>query len=171
MEIRRFFEDGTQLQITLTDDEVEQAYRERRRYYNRCDLIHKMDLHCDGDGYDGHLSCADDGEYEFGKRTVTGKQLNELIADKEFISDLVDEFEDALDNNDSYWESFWGTADYVIENMIDERVPKSLKEIRQDANRKKYATVIDVIQRAPFDYTIKAELIDKLINEDVEEDK
>ena len=71
MEIRRFYEDGTQVQITLTDEEIERAYREQRRYYNRCDLMHKLNVRCDGDGWEDHLECKDDEEYEFGKRTVT----------------------------------------------------------------------------------------------------
>lgn len=164
MEIRRFYEDGTQVQITLTDEEIERAYRERRRYYNRCDLIHKIDVRCDGEGWDDHLSCTDDEKYEFGKRTVTGKQLRELIADEGFMNDLVDEFENGLDNNDSYWESFWGTADYVIETMIDERIPKTEEELLRERNRKKYAKAIHEIMSSPLPMAKKIEVVSDLEN-------
>ncbi len=167
MEIIRKFEDGTELRIPMTDDEVERAYRERRRYYNKCDLIHKINIMSDGDGYEDHLQCEDDQEFEIGKRTVAGKQLKELIADEGVMNDLIDEFENALDNNDSYWESFWMTADNVIEDMIDEKIPKSEKELKQEANREKYKTLIAEIQRSPLPYSTKAEMINRLINEGV----
>ena len=167
MEIIRKFEDGTELRIPMTDDEVERAYRERRRYYNKCDLIHKINIMSDGDGYEDHLACSDDEEFEIGKRTVTGKQLKELIEDDAVMNDMIDEFENGLDNNDSYWESFWMTADNVIEDMIDEKIPKSEKELKQDANRQEYKTLIAEIQRSPLLYSTKAEMINRLINEGV----
>lgn len=164
MEIIRKFEDGTELRIPMTDGEVEHAYRERRRYYNKCDLIHKINIMSDGDGYEDHLQCDDDHEFEIGKRTVTGKQLKELIADEGFMNDLVDEFENGLDNNDSYWESFWGTADYVIETMIDERIPKTEEELLRERNREKYAKAIHEIMSSPLPMTKKIEIVSDLEN-------
>lgn len=167
MIIERKFEDGTELRIPLTDDEVERAYRARRHYYNKCDLVHRINIMSDGDGYEDHLQCDGDQEFEIGKRTVTGKQLKELIEDDAVMNDMIDEFENGLDNNDSYWESFWMTADNVIEDMVNEKIPKSEKEIKQDANREKYKTLINEIWRSPLDQKAKAEIIDRLVNEGV----
>lgn len=167
MELIRKFDDGNELRITMTDDEVERAYRERRHYYNKCDLVHRINIMSDGDGYEDHLQCEEDQEFEIGKRTVTGKQLKELIEDDAVMNDMIDEFENGLDNNDSYWESFWMTADNVIENMVDEKIPKSEKEIKQDANREKYKKLISEMLSSPLPFNKKSELIDLLINEGV----
>jgi hypothetical protein len=167
MEIIRKFEEGTELRIALTDDEVERAYRERRCYYHKCALIHKINLMLDGDGYEDHLNCSDDEEFEIGNRTVTGKQLKELIADDAVMNDMIDEFENGMDNNDYYWESYWITAENVIEDMIDEKIPKSEKELKQDANWEKYKKLIAEIRESPLDYKASAEIINKLINEGV----
>lgn len=101
----KFIEDtikATTIKITLTDEEIEEAYRERRRYYNMEDIKSKIEDMIE--------------EYE-GKPEE--EKLNAILKDKEKIRDLADAFNNALDNNDSYWESFWMTAEYVIAEELD----------------------------------------------------
>lgn len=92
----------TEIKIKLTDEEIEQAYRERRRYYNMEDIKAKIEDMIE--------------EYE-GKPEA--EKLNAILKDEEKIRDLADAFNNALDNNDSYWESFWMTAEYVIAEELD----------------------------------------------------
>ena len=108
------------MQIVLTDDEIEKAYRLRQKYYNKCDLISKLqeyagDESCDYD----RVNVDDDSEVKIGKCILTGKRLKELVANESFMDRVCDHFDRALNNNDSYWESFWLTAEYVIEDEIE----------------------------------------------------
>jgi len=167
MIIERKFEDGTELRIPLTDAEIDYAYRMKRNEYNKCDLLCRLNQMLDLEEYDDELMVDPEKEYEIGKRTVTGKQLKELVEKDGWLDDLNLEFCHALDNNDSYWESFWLTAEDVIEDEIDKGIPKSEKELKQDANREKYNALIEEIRRYPILYTTKAEMINKLINEGV----
>ena len=166
MIIERKLEDGA-VRIQLTDAEIDQAYRMKRNEYNKCDLLCRLNQMLDLEEYDDELMVDPEKEYEIGKRTVTGKQLKELVDKDGWLDDLNMEFCNALDNNDSYWESFWLTAEDVIENEIDKGIPKSEKELKQDANRKKYNALIEEIWRSPLDQKAKAEIIDRLINEGV----
>jgi len=113
--------DGKTLIITLTDTEVEKAYRLRERHYNTLDMYHKLNNMIGGnDWYEG-IDCSDDCEFDIGDVTLTGKKLKE-IATPEFMDDLVDMFRNALEQNDGYWESFWCTAECVIEAAIEDKV-------------------------------------------------
>ena len=119
----KFLEDtikATTIEIELTDAEIEQAYREGRRYYNRCDLIHKIKQYMDDDDWEEKIECDDDDEFEIGNRIVTGKKLKAKVADEEFMRDLVESFEEGLNNHDSYWECYWLTAEAVIEDAFEE---------------------------------------------------
>ena len=89
--------------ITLTDAEIEQAYRERRRYYNMEDIKSKIDNMIEE--YEG------DPEEE---------KLKAILEDEEKIRDLAERFDYALDNNDSFMESFWMTAENVILDEVEE---------------------------------------------------
>ena len=91
--------------------------------------------------YYGQLMVDDEKEYEIGNRVLKGKQIKDICNDKWF-DDLELKFEDALDNNEPYWELFWETADDVIEEEIDRSIPKSEKELKQDTNHEKYRDVI-----------------------------
>lgn len=108
------------VEIELTDDEVEKAYRERKSYYNREDLIHKIKAYCDETDWEDEIFAPDDMEVEIGNAVITVAELQKKIDDPQWMDDLDDSFENALGNNDSYWESFWMTAEAVIEDAIEE---------------------------------------------------
>ena len=103
----KFLEDtikATTIEIELTDAEIEQAYRERRLYYNIEDIKHKVE------------NMIEDTDDE-----VVKEIYREKLKDPEWLRDTAEWFDDALDLNDSYWESFWATAEFtIIEQMIEE---------------------------------------------------
>ena len=114
--------DGKTLIITLTDTEVEKAYRLRERHYDTLDMYCKLNNMIGGSIIHGaKIDCHDDCEFDIGDVTLTGKKLKE-IATPEFMDDLVDMFRNALEQNDGYWESFWCTAECVIEAAIEDKV-------------------------------------------------
>lgn len=96
-------EEQTLATITLTDAEIEQAYRERRRYYNMEDIKSKIDNMIE--------------EYE---EEPEEEKLKAILEDEEKIRDLADTFDNALDNNDGFMESFWMTAENVILDELEE---------------------------------------------------
>ena len=89
--------------ITLTDEEIEQAYREQRRYYNMEDIKDKIE----------NMIEEYEGEPE-------EEKLRAILEDEEKIRDLAERFDHALDNNDSFMESFWMTAENVILDELEE---------------------------------------------------
>ena len=91
------------IEIELTEQEVEDAYRERRRYYNMEDIRSKIE----------NMIEEYEGEPE-------EEKLKVILEDEEKIRDLADEFDNALDENDSFMESFWMTAENVILDTIGE---------------------------------------------------
>ena len=91
------------IEIELTEQEIEDAYRERRRYYNMEDIRSKLENMIE--------------EYEGEPEEPI---LKKFLDDKEKIKDLATDFDDALDNNDSFMESFWRTAEAVIEDAIED---------------------------------------------------
>ena len=107
--------------IELTDAEIEEAYRERRRLYHKADLIHKIKQYCDEDDWEDAILSDGNKEIEIGNSTIKVSELRKLINQPDWMDGLEMEFDDALDNNDSLWESYWCTAEYVIENEIKER--------------------------------------------------
>ena len=108
--------------IELTDSEIEQAYRIRRMYYAKSDLYHKINSMIGADDdWEDDISCDDDAEYEIGNAELTGKRLKEIVTD-EWISELAVDFDNALDQNDGFWESYWITAEEVIEESIEDEM-------------------------------------------------
>ena len=91
------------VEIELTDQEIEDAYRERRRYYNMEDIKSKIE----------NMIEEYEGEPE-------EERLKAILEDEEKIRDLADAFDNALDNNDGFMESFWMTAENVILDELEE---------------------------------------------------
>ena len=91
------------IEFELTDREIEDAYREKRRYYNMEDIRSKIENMIE--------------EYE---EEPEEEKLKALLDDDEKIRDLADEFDNALDENESFMESFWMTAENVILDTIGE---------------------------------------------------
>ena len=91
------------IEIELTEQEIEDAYRERRRYYNMEDIRSKLE----------NMIEEYDGEPE-------EPILKKFLEDEEAIRDLAEDFDNALDENDSFMESFWMTAEAVIKDAIED---------------------------------------------------
>ena len=91
------------IEFELTDREIEDAYRERRRYYNMEDIKSKIE----------NMIEEYEGEPE-------EEKLNAILEDEEKIRDLAEAFDNALDNNDSFMESFWMTAENVILDELED---------------------------------------------------
>lgn len=91
------------VEIELTEQEVEGAYRERRRYYNMEDIRSKIE----------NMIEEYEGEPE-------EEKLKAILEDEEKIRDLAEAFDNALDNNDNFMESFWMTAENVILDELEE---------------------------------------------------
>ena len=91
------------VEIELTNREIEDAYRERRRYYNMEDIKSKIE----------NMIEEYEGEPE-------EEKLKAILEDEEKIRDLADAFDNALDENDSFMESFWMTAENVILDELEE---------------------------------------------------
>lgn len=91
------------IEIELTDREIEDAYRERRRYYNMEDIKSKIE----------NMIEEYEGEPE-------EEKLKAILEDEEKIRDLADAFDNALDENDSFMELFWMTAENVILDELEE---------------------------------------------------
>ena len=91
------------IEIELTDREIEDAYRERRRYYNMEDIKSKIE----------NMIEEYEGEPE-------EEKLKAILEDEEKIRDLAETFDNALDNNDGFMESFWMTAENVILDELEE---------------------------------------------------
>lgn len=91
------------IEIELTEQEIEDAYRERRRYYNMEDIRSKLENMIE--------------EYEGEPEEPI---LKKFLEDDEAIRDLAEDFDNALDENDSFMESFWLTAEAVIEDAIED---------------------------------------------------
>ena len=91
------------IEIELTNQEIEDAYRERRRYYNMEDIKSKIE----------NMIEEYEGEPE-------EEKLKAILEDEEKIRDLADAFDNALDENDSFMESFWMTAENVILDELEE---------------------------------------------------
>ena len=153
--------------IELTEKEIEEAYRERRDYYDRLDIISKLYDMLEVEDFE---SIDEDEYYEFSTRTIHGKTIKALVTDEDFISNVVSSFEEGLSNNDSFWESYWMTAEDAIEDELDEEVPKTELEIRHDENKIKYRELISSVNCSKLPFRSKAELINLIINEGVKDD-
>ena len=53
------------------------------------------------------------------------EKLEQMEVELEITDELLDRFNDALGRNDGYWESYWLTAEYVIEDYMQERACKN----------------------------------------------
>lgn len=91
------------IEFELTDREIEDAYRERRRYYNMEDIRSKIE----------NMIEEYEGEPE-------EEKLKAILEDEEKIRDLAEAFDNALDNNDGFMESFWMTAENVILDELED---------------------------------------------------
>ena len=96
-------ETQTQMEITLTEEEIERIYRERRHYYNCEDIKAKIEDMIE--------------EYE---GEPEEQKLRNILADEKKIGEMADWFDEALSDNDSFMESFWIIAEYIIKDTIDE---------------------------------------------------
>lgn len=102
------------IEIELTDEEIEQAYREGRLYYNMEDIRSRLEQNIDDDDPDNKEV------WVTNYMETTAGRIRELLADNEWIRKCAERFDDALGNNDGFMESFWMTADQVIEDMLEE---------------------------------------------------
>ena len=159
---------GNETMIELTDAEIESAYRDRKKFYEKCDLVQGIGMATDLDYYDDQLIVEDAKEVEVGRRLLTGKQLKDLIEDKDFMDKSVDRFEHALDNVDTYNECYWEIAETVILEEIDRKVPKSAKELKREENWERYENIINEIRLSSLPYKTITEIIYKIVNEGVE---
>ena len=48
-------------------------------------------------------------------------RLEILEVELDNVDELVDRFEHAIGNNDSFWDSYWYSMDYVIEEYLKEK--------------------------------------------------
>lgn len=51
-------------------------------------------------------------------------RLEMLEVELDNVDELVDRFEHAIGNNDSFWDSYWYSMDYVIEEYLKEKEVK-----------------------------------------------
>ena len=96
--------------IELTDAEIEQAYRDRRLYYNMEDIKCKLEEFI-GEEED---EPEDEPVYIDHGVEVLRKTLRRVLNDDEWVRNTARHFDDALEGNDSFMESFWLMAEYVI---------------------------------------------------------
>ena len=59
-----------------------------------------------------------DREY---KKEDIGCQLELMEIELDITDELVDDVDHALGNNDSYWDSYWRTVEYSIEEYMKEK--------------------------------------------------
>ena len=66
----------------------------------------------------------DELDREYKKEDLQGK-IEQMEVELDISDELIDRFDHVLGNNDGYWESYWLTAEYVIEEYIQERTCKN----------------------------------------------
>ena len=116
----KFIEDTiqkTEIAIKLTDEEIEQAYRERQLYYNIEDIKSRLEdilteYEDDPDDYPTTIG----GIYT----RVTVGDIRAKLNDTEWLRKTAERFDDALSDNGSFMDSFWMTAQRVIEEELEE---------------------------------------------------
>lgn len=121
MELKRKIAEGTvctQWQvIKLTDEEIEQVYRERRLYYNIEDIKSKLEeILTEHEDYPDDYLTTIGGIYT----RVTVGDIRAKLNDTEWLRKTAERFDDALSDNDSFMDSFWKTAQEVIEEELEE---------------------------------------------------
>lgn len=103
------------IEIELTNAEVEQAYRERRMYYNIEDVTTKLQNYLDE--YEDE---SDDYEIWVGSNdTAKLGELRKRINDAEWIKDVAEQFDDDVWDNDNFMETFWLTMEEVIGDNLE----------------------------------------------------
>lgn len=121
MELKRKIAEGTvctQWQvIKLTDEEIEQVYRDRRLYYNIEDIKSKLEeILTEYEDYPDDYPTTIGGIYT----RVTVGDIRAKLNDTEWLRKTAERFDDALSDNDSFMDSFWKTAQEVIEEELEE---------------------------------------------------
>ena len=109
-------------EIELTAGELEYAYRERRRYYKKQDIKQKIKDYCDEWDYEDTLKVKDDAIVDFDGLLLTGKQIRARYEDDAWLNMASEMFEEGLDNNDSFWECYWFTAEETICGALSEEL-------------------------------------------------
>ena len=109
MIIKRMLHDE-EVEIDLTPEEMRLAGEESELSYRAEDVVGKME------------EMAENGDIP-----LTLEQFKQIPADvlREFALGAAADVENALGKNDSYWESFWLSVEYVLEDRInwDEALP------------------------------------------------
>lgn len=117
MELKRKIAEGTECTqwqvIKLTDEEIEKVYRARRLYYNMEDIKAKLE------DFIGEDEPEDEPVYIDHGIEVSRKTLRRVLNDEEWVKHTAEHFDRALEDNDSFMESFWLTAEYVIAEELD----------------------------------------------------
>ena len=62
----------------------------------------------------------DELDQEYKAEDIRGK-LEEMEIELDVTDELVDYVDHALGNNDGYWDSYWCTIEYAIEEYMKER--------------------------------------------------
>lgn len=102
------------IEYRLTDMEIEQAYRERQADYHIEDIKSRLAEHIDEDD-------PDDREiWVTGSACTTAGKIRRMMEDPEWLEKARQRFDKALSHNDGYYECYHMTADYIIEQMIEE---------------------------------------------------
>jgi len=96
------------MEIELTCEEVEHIYRERQRYYQIEDIKCRIE---------GAIENADDEKQIYiGNTCMAADEWQNL--DEKTLADLADQFDRAINNNDSWMEAYWRTIDAVLEDKF-----------------------------------------------------
>lgn len=62
----------------------------------------------------------DELDREYKTEDIRGK-LEEMEVELDVTDELIDNVEHSLGNNDGYWDSYWCTIEYVIEEYMKEK--------------------------------------------------
>lgn len=62
----------------------------------------------------------DELDREYRKEDILGK-LEDMELELDVTDELIDRVDHVLGNNDGYWESYWLTIEYVIEEYMKEK--------------------------------------------------
>ena len=96
------------IEIELTADEMNEAYREIYHYYQIEDLRCRI---CE------YAENADDAEQVYiGNTCMTADEWKNL--DRETLDKLADKFDRAISNHDLYMDCYWNTIDSVLEDYF-----------------------------------------------------
>lgn len=94
------------IEIELTNQEIEDAYRERQHYYQIEDIKCRIEEEIENSD--------DKSQVYIGNTCMTADEWRNLS--KTQLDDLADRFDRAIDNNDSWMDSYWRTIDAILED-------------------------------------------------------